>query len=312
MGSVLEVDGISQRFGDRKVLDGIDLAVPGGRVIGLLGPNGAGKTTLLRIIFGVLEADSGTVSWRGRAATDEDRRSWGYMPQERGVYRDMRTLDLLVFIARLHGIGKARARERALHLLEQLGLGDRATTKVQELSGGMAQRVQLAAAMVHEPELLVLDEPFAGLDPVAVRFLSDVIEAHVRAGRNLLFSSHQLDVVEELCESITLIHQGRVVLQGDLKALKAASPERYLRVDVSVDPSWVPAEVAEVTARATGGSHLRLRPGADAGAVLDRIREQVPVRSFGVEEPSLSELFLSAAGATRAVLDADARTEVRT
>jgi ABC-2 type transport system ATP-binding protein len=312
MGSVLEVDGISQRFGDRKVLDGIDLAVPGGRVIGLLGPNGAGKTTLLRIIFGVLEADSGTVSWRGRAATDEDRRSWGYMPQERGVYRDMRTLDLLVFIARLHGIGKARARERALHLLEQLGLGDRATTKVQELSGGMAQRVQLAAAMVHEPELLVLDEPFAGLDPVAVRFLSDVIEAHVRAGRNLLFSSHQLDVVEELCESITLIHQGRVVLQGDLKTLKAASPERYLRVDVSVDPSWVPAEVAEVTARATGGSHLRLRPGADAGAVLDRIREQVPVRSFGVEEPSLSELFLSAAGATRAVLDADARTEVRT
>jgi ABC-2 type transport system ATP-binding protein len=312
MGSVLEVDGIGQRFGDRKVLDGIDLAVPGGRVIGLLGPNGAGKTTLLRIIFGVLEADSGTVSWRGRAATDEDRRSWGYMPQERGVYRDMRTLDLLVFIARLHGIGKARARERALHLLEQLGLGDRATTKVQELSGGMAQRVQLAAAMVHEPELLVLDEPFAGLDPVAVRFLSDVIEAHVRAGRNLLFSSHQLDVVEELCESITLIHQGRVVLQGDLKTLKAASPERYLRVDVSVDPSWVPAEVAEVTARATGGSHLRLRPGADAGAVLDRIREQVPVRSFGVEEPSLSELFLSAAGATRAVLDADARTEVRT
>jgi ABC-2 type transport system ATP-binding protein len=312
MGSVLEVDGISQRFGDRKVLDGIDLVVPGGRVIGLLGPNGAGKTTLLRIIFGVLEADSGTVSWRGRAATDEDRRSWGYMPQERGVYRDMRTLDLLVFIARLHGIGKARARERALHLLDQLGLGDRATTKVQELSGGMAQRVQLAAAMVHEPELLVLDEPFAGLDPVAVRFLSDVIEAHVRAGRNLLFSSHQLDVVEELCESITLIHQGRVVLQGDLKTLKAASPERYLRVDVSVDPSWVPAEVAEVTARATGGSHLRLRPGADAGAVLDRIREQVPVRSFGVEEPSLSELFLSAAGATRAVLDADARTEVRT
>ena len=174
MSSVLTVEGISQRFGDRQVLDGIDLAVPGGRVIGLLGPNGAGKTTLLRIIFGVLEADAGAVVWRGRPATDQDRRSWGYMPQERGVYRDMRTLDLLVFVARLHGIPKARARERAVRLLEQLGLGDRATTKVQELSGGMAQRVQLAAAMVHEPELLVLDEPFAGLDPVAVRFLSDV------------------------------------------------------------------------------------------------------------------------------------------
>ena len=158
------------------------------------------------------------------------------MPQERGLYRDMRVLDLLVWIARLHGLERADGRRRACALLEQLDLADRERDKISTLSGGMAQRVQLAAAMVHGPDLLVLDEPFAGLDPVAVRFLSDVITAHTRAGGNLLFSSHQLDLVEDLCETITLLHHGRVVLHGDLRTLKAESPNRWLRVDVGRRP----------------------------------------------------------------------------
>jgi ABC-2 type transport system ATP-binding protein len=151
--------------------------------------------------------------------------------------------------------------------------------------------------MVHEPDLLVLDEPFAGLDPVAVEFLSRVIEGHVDAGRNLLFSSHQLDLVEDLCESITLIHQGRVVLEGDLRALKAASPERYLRVDVPVERSWFRSGVAQVVSGGAG-ARLRLDPGADPGAVLDTVRSHAEVRDFGVEAPSLSDLFLAAAGTT--------------
>ena len=303
MAEPLVASGITQRFGERVVLDGIDLEVPAGKVIGLLGPNGAGKTTLMRILFGVLVPDAGTVTWGGRPATDDDRRQWGYMPQERGLYRDMRVLDLLVWIARLHGLDKVTGRARATDLLERLGLAERGGDKVQDLSGGMAQRVQLAAAMVHEPEVLVLDEPFSGLDPAAIEFLSNVVLDHVRAGRNLLFSSHQLDLVEDLCESITLIHHGQVVLQGDLRELKAASEHRYLRVDVDVVDGWVDAAHGEVVARDASGTRLRLAVGADPGEVLDLVRAHRTVQDFGVESPSLSELFLAAAGERAA--DAD-------
>jgi ABC-2 type transport system ATP-binding protein len=297
----LRAHSIGQRFGDRTVLDDVDLEIPPGRVIGLLGPNGAGKTTLMRILFGVLMPDRGTVEWQGRPATAGDRRSWGYMPQERGLYRDMRVLDQLAWIARLHGIDRRSGEARARDLLDRLGLGDRGRDKVMDLSGGMAQRVQLCAAMVHDPLLLVLDEPFAGLDPGAVAILSSVILDQVRAGRNMLFSSHQLDLVEDLCETITLIDRGRVVLQGDVRALKAASPYRYLRVDVPVEASWIDPGAAAISSMDASGTRLRLRPGTDPGAVLDAIRSRVAVGDFGVESPSLSELFLgAAAGAAEA------------
>ena len=296
MDPQLSARGITQRFGDRVVLDAVDLDVPAGRVVGLLGPNGAGKTTLMRILFGVLPADAGTLTWRDGAVTADDRRGWGYMPQERGLYRDMRVLDLLVWIARLHGLERADGRGRALALLEQLDLAERARDKISTLSGGMAQRVQLAAAMVHGPDLLVLDEPFAGLDPVAVRFLSDVITAHTRAGGNLLFSSHQLDLVEDLCETITLLHHGRVELHGDLRTLKAESANRWLRVDTPVDPSWIDQTKSEIASVDASGTRLRLAPHADPGTVLDDIRRHARLDDFGVEAPSLSELFLEAAG----------------
>ena len=296
MNPQLSAHGISQRFGDRVVLDAVDLEVPSGQVVGLLGPNGAGKTTLMRILFGVLEPDAGTLTWNDQDVTDADRRRWGYMPQERGLYRDMRVLDLLVWIARLHGLDRNEGRRRARTLLEQLDLGGRERDKVSSLSGGMAQRVQLAAAMVHGPELLVLDEPFAGLDPVAVRFLSDVITSHTRDGGNLLFSSHQLDLVEDLCETITLLHHGCVVLHGDLRRLKAESPNRWLRVDVTVDPQWVDPSVCAIASSDAAGTRLRLAPHADPGEVLDAIRAHRRVDDFGVEAPSLSELFLEAAG----------------
>ncbi|MEQ1786260.1 MAG: ATP-binding cassette domain-containing protein [Acidimicrobiales bacterium] len=297
MSHTLRACGISQRFGDRVVLDGVDLEVPAGRVIGLLGPNGAGKTTLMRILFGVLAPDAGTVEWQGRPATDDDRRSWGYMPQERGLYREMRVLDLLTWIARLHGLDRTTGAARAADLLERLGLADRGRDKIQDLSGGMAQRVQLAAAMVHDPEVLVLDEPFAGLDPAAVEFLSAVILEHVGRGRSLLFSSHQLDLVEDLCETITLIDRGRVVLQGDLRTLKSGSEDRYLRVDVAVEDGWIDSSNATPVSRDASGTRLRLAAGADPGLVLDAVRAHAAVQDFAVEAPSLSELFLAASGA---------------
>jgi ABC-2 type transport system ATP-binding protein len=296
LAETLTARGITQAYGDRQVLDGVDLDVPAGRVIGLLGPNGAGKTTLMRILFGVLAPDSGTVTWGDRPANDDDRRSWGYMPQERGLYRDMRVLDQLTWIARLHGLDRATGAANARDLLGRLGLADRERDKVMDLSGGMAQRVQLAAAMVHRPDLLVLDEPFAGLDPSAVEFLSTVITDHVRDGGNLLFSSHQLDLVEDLCETITLINHGEVVLHGDLRALKADSPDRYLRVDVKVESAWIGLTGATITTSDASGTRLHLPPGADPLVVLDAVREHDAPSSFAVEAPSLSELFLEAAG----------------
>jgi ABC-2 type transport system ATP-binding protein len=303
----LRATGVSQRFGDRVVLEDVDLEVPPGRVVGLLGPNGAGKTTLMRILFGVLAPDAGDVVWDGRLATEDDRRSWGYMPQERGLYRTMRVADLVVWVARLHGMEKRTAQARAAVLLDRLGLGDRQRDLVSQLSGGMAQRVQLALAMVHEPALLVLDEPFAGLDPAAIVFLSALVRDHVAAGRNLLFSSHQLDLVEDLCETITLLHRGRVVLHGDVRELKARSPDRYLRVDVGVPhDGWLPAGAGDVVRTDASGSRIRLAPGADPGAVLDAVRAHASVRDFGVESPTMSELFLAAAGVSPTDADSDA------
>jgi len=310
MTATLRARGITQRFGDRVVLDGVDLEVPPGRVIGLLGPNGAGKTTLMRILFGVLQPDGGSVEWDDRPASAADRRAWGYMPQERGLYRDMRTIHLLTWVARLHGLDRKTGEARARDLLEQLGLDDRVGDKITDLSGGMAQRVQLAAAMVHGPELLVLDEPFAGLDPVAVEFLSNVILEHVRAGHALLFSSHQLDLVEDLCETITLINHGRVVLHGDLRELKASSPDRYLRVSVAAEPAWIQGQPAEIVTTDASGTRMRLEPGTDAGAVLDAVRARAAVPDFGVESPSLSELFLAAAGEDPRQVDEELMAEV--
>ncbi len=294
MGTDLVATNVVQRFDGREVLRGVDLDVPAGRIVGLVGPNGAGKTTLMRILFGVLSPDSGTIEWKGRALTDADRRAWGYMPQERGLYRDMRVLDQLTWIARLHGLDRGTGESQARDLLERLGLADRGLDKVEDLSGGMAQRVQLAAAMVHQPELLVLDEPFNGLDPVAVDFLSEVISDHVRAGRHLLFSSHQLDLVEDLCDEITMIDRGRVVLRGEVRRLKQDSPHRYLRVDTTVEPDWVPSDLGQVERSDASGTRVRLEPGVDAAMTLDLIRAHVPVTDFAVDAPSLSELFLEA------------------
>lgn len=304
----LQVIGVRHAFGERRVLDGVDLDVPPGRVVGLLGPNGAGKTTLMRIVFGVIDPYAGEVCWQGRPVVTADRRRWGYMPQERGLYREMRTLDHLVWLARLYGIERREATRRAHDLLERLGLGDRAGDAIRDLSGGMAQRVQLAAAMVHGPTLLVLDEPFAGLDPVATEFLTGVIRDHVDAGGHLVFSSHQLDLVQDLCETIVMIHAGRVVLEGAVRDLRERAPDRYLRVDAAVDAEWFAQAVADVDVdmdvdvTASGAvSRLRLGPATDAGDVLDVVRRHRRVTDFAVEAPTLSELFIAAAGPTEEV-----------
>jgi ABC-2 type transport system ATP-binding protein len=299
---VLEIRGLTKRFGGRVALDDLTVSIPPGQVVGLLGPNGSGKTTAMRIVFGVIDADAGEVRYRGGPVGPEVRRRFAYMPEERGLYPDMRVRDQLVYFGRLAGLRRERATRRADGLLERLGVAERAHEPVEALSLGNQQRVQLAAALVHEPEALVLDEPFSGLDPVAVEGLSEIVSEAAREGRLVLFSSHQLDLVEGLCESVAVIDRGHLVMSGRVADLKEASGRRELRLDLEA-VNGVPwdrgmAGVRVVSSEADG-VRLALEPGVDPLAVLDAARRAGRLRDFGLEQPSLVELFLEAVGRGR-------------
>jgi ABC-2 type transport system ATP-binding protein len=220
---VLELDGLHKRFGDRVALDGLTLAVEPGQLLGFVGANGAGKTTAMRIALGVLRPDEGEVRWKGEPATPADRARIGYLPEERGLYPRMRARDQLVHFARLHGLDAGPAGDAADAVLGRVGLADRAGDRVEDLSLGNQQRVQLAAALVHDPACLVLDEPFSGLDPVGVDLMSEVLRERAAAGVPVLFSSHQLELVEKLCDAVAIIAEGRVVTTGSVEGL----PARY-------------------------------------------------------------------------------------
>ncbi len=296
---MLELTDLSRRYGEVVALDGLSLAVPPSNLFGLLGPNGAGKSTAMKIVVGLLAADTGDVRWRGRPVSSEERLRFGYLPEERGLYAKMGVLDQLVYLGRLHGLSKPGATESATKWLERLGVADRAGDKVEALSLGNQQRVQLAAALVHNPELLVLDEPFSGLDPVAVDALSAVLKERAEAGTTVIFSSHQLDLVEDLCESVAVVNHGRLVLNGTVAALKRSSNRRSLRVLVegTGSPGWA-GGLAGVTLTADDarGAHLLLDPGTDPLEVLRRAAQVGKVVDFSLDLPRLSQLFRQAVG----------------
>jgi len=296
----LAVRGIAHSFGARAVLDEVSFGVLPGVMTGLLGPNGAGKTTLMRVMLGILQPERGEVLFHGGPATDDARRQWGYMPQERGLYPAMPAGDQAVYFGRLHGLSRRDADLRAHEVLEELGLADRWNDRTDRLSGGLQQRLQLATALVHDPEVVVLDEPFAGLDPVAVEALSQSLRQRAAAGCTVLFSSHQLDLVQDLCEDIVMIDRGRVVLQGEVAKLRAASGQRQLRLHVdSASQGWL-ERFPSVTVVSTRADELRLAipPGTDPLEVLDAARAVGRVDDFGLDLPALSELFLAAAEVT--------------
>ena len=202
MAGLLELDSLSRRFGNVTALDNLSFTVPAGQVVGFLGPNGAGKTTTMRAIFGLTDLDAGAVRWNGAPVGPAERRRFGYMPEERGLYPNMLVAEQVRYIGRLHGMDAAAAA--AAQWLERLAVADRAGSKVEALSHGNQQRVQLAAALVHDPEALVLDEPLAGLDPTGIDAIGEVLLERAHSGRCVLFSSHQLDLVEDLCESVAM------------------------------------------------------------------------------------------------------------
>jgi ABC-2 type transport system ATP-binding protein len=296
----LEIRDVAHSFGERVALAGVSFDVAPGVITGLLGPNGAGKTTLLRIMLGVLSPDRGEVYYDGSPVGDQDRRRWGYMPQERGLYPGMAAGDQVAHFGRLHGLSRRDAVSRAHALLTELGLDDRWSQRTDKLSGGMQQRLQLATSLVHEPSVVVLDEPFAGLDPVAVASLSETLRQRARKGCTVLFSSHQLDLVQDLCEDIAMVDHGRTVLLGSVATLRASSGRRQLRVHVEApNRDWLLA-FPEVTVVSEEADDLRLAipPGIEPLDLLDAARAAGRVVDFGLDLPTLSQLFLAAADRT--------------
>ena len=289
---MLDLIDLTRRFGDVVALDDVSFSVPGGEMVGFVGPNGAGKTTAMRIVLGVLQADSGEVRWRGKRVDAAVRRRFGYMPEERGLYPKMRVLDQLAYLGRLHGLDAGDARARSLRTIEILGVADRVNDRTETLSLGNQQRVQLAAALAHEPEVLVLDEPFSGLDPVGVDTLAGVLREQAAAGVPVVFSSHQLELVERLCESVVMINAGRIVAAGRISDLRASDARRLVRVEVAGKaPDWTRLAGVTVVERLASGAVLELSDGTVPNDVLDLARAAGEVRWFGVVQPSLPDIF---------------------
>ncbi|MGY1711471.1 ABC transporter ATP-binding protein [Geodermatophilus sp. SYSU D00758] len=293
---MLEFDGLTKSYGANRVLDDVSFTVAPGTMFGFCGSNGAGKTTTMRIALGLVRADAGVVRWRDRPLDQEVRRRIGYMPEERGLYPKMRVGEQLAYFARLHGLDARAAARAADEWAGRLGLGDRRGDAVEKLSLGNQQRVQLAAALVSRPEVLILDEPFSGLDPVGVDALADGLLEQVRGGVPVVFSSHQLDLVERLCDSVGILARGRMVAVGTVPELREREAGRLLRVVVPDAPRGWAATLpgVRVVSEQAGDTLLALDAGGDDQAVLAAAVRTGRVTHFAWREPTLVELFREA------------------
>ena len=288
---MLGVNGLTRRFGDNLAVDGVTFEVPAGAMTGFVGGNGAGKTTTMRMIMGVLQPTAGTVTWAGREVTVADRRTFGYMPEERGLYPKQPILDKLVYLGRLQGRSAAGAKQTALDLLDRFGLGERTSDKLESLSLGNQQRVQIAAAVIGEPGFLVLDEPFSGLDPAAVDSMVDLLREHTTRGVPVLFSSHQLDLVERLCDQLVVLARGRVVSTGTVSELRSRGRVLH-RLVVGGDAGWVRAlpgvHVVDVDGPA---ALLELEGPGSTDLVLREAMARGSVSELARVVPSLSDIY---------------------
>lgn len=288
---MLTTHDLTRRFGDVVAVDRVSMDVPDGRMTGFIGGNGAGKTTTMRMIMGVLAAQAGTVTWNGMPVTADDRRRFGYMPEERGLYPKQPILDQLTYLGQLKGMTAPAARTTILAYLDRFGLASRAKERVEKLSLGNQQRVQIVAALLGEPRFLVLDEPFSGLDPDAVDSMAEMLREHVARGIPVLFSSHQLDLVDRLCDRLVVMARGRVVAQGTSDDLRTAGPVRY-HVAAAGDLGWVEGMPGIATLERLGATvefQVSL-PGAEQRVLAEAVRRG-PIESFGRVIPPLSEIY---------------------
>jgi len=297
----LAIDGLTKRFGDVQALDGVDFTVRPGGILGFLGANGAGKTTTMRIILGFLRADSGTVSWCDRDARVWPRRTWGYMPEERGLYVRMPVVDQLIFFGSLYGMPRRDARRVALDWLARFRIAELADRRAESLSKGNQQKVQFIATILHDPDVVLMDEPFVGLDPINVALLKEAFVELRDRGKTLIFSTHQLDQAEELCDSVAIIDHGRVVASGSTRDVKRSTGHQVVRVTTARDGdlAWLRA-LPHVTVTRPGEDYTELRvdAGADPQAILRAaMAKGDDVLRFEVADPSLEEVFVERVGA---------------
>ncbi len=296
---MLELRAIGKRFGDIVALDGLSLSVGRRQIIGFLGPNGSGKSTTMRAIMGLIAMDRGTITWNGAPITADVRRRFGYMPAERGMYPKMTVRDELIYFARLAGLSPRDAASSADTWMDRVDIRSRAGDEVQALSSGNQQRVQLAIALVHDPDLLILDEPFSGLDPVAVENMKTILEEQIDRGTSVLFSSHQLDLVSDISRDVVIIDAGRVVLEGDVRDIRERSQFRYAEVGFAEDTSWQPAFTGvEIIDRQARAVRLRVPDSQDPSAVLADANTAGRVVDFSFAPPDLSEVFLASVNQT--------------
>jgi len=296
----LEIDRVTKRYGTTLALDGIRFTVPSGEIFGFLGANGAGKTTTMRICLGILRADAGEIRWDGTASGDLPRRTWGYLPEERGLYPRLTVLDQLVYFASLYGEPPDRARREARHWLARFRVADLADRRAEELSKGNQQKVQFIAAILHDPEVLLMDEPFTGLDPLNLGLLREAFIELRDRGRTIVFSTHQMELAESLCESVAIIDRGRLVAGGSVRALKRAAGRRMVRLalDDQTGTAWL-ADMPGVTRIRSGADHteVELTNGIDPTALLaEALARGAQVTRFELTEPTLEALFIEHVG----------------
>jgi ABC-2 type transport system ATP-binding protein len=292
MHAVLELSHLTKRYGDLQALRDLSFTVKPGEIFGFVGANGAGKTTTMRVVLGVLEADSGSVVWDGSPITFADRRRIGYIPEDRGLYPKMTVISQLEYFAQLHGLKKKAAHDASLALLERLGLADRAKSQLQSLSHGNQQRVQLAAALVFSPDLLILDEPFAGLDPVAVDSMTEVLRAEADSGKPVVLSSHQLDIVERVCDRVGIINHGQMVALGTVNELTERGPLRFWVDAPGATTGWYDSVAGTSLVEQDGSRWLiQFASDTDEQAVLRAALATGPVHEFRRDKPALTQLF---------------------
>ncbi|HEY6307586.1 MAG TPA: ATP-binding cassette domain-containing protein [Candidatus Angelobacter sp.] len=297
----IELNKIRKTYDHFVAVDDLSFKIEEGAVYGLLGPNGAGKTSTIRMMIGITVPDSGEINMFGKPFVRRDLQRVGYLPEERGLYKKMKILDQLIFLGQLHGLDAKTARQRSVAWSERMEIADWLPKKVEELSKGMQQKIQFIATLLHDPDFIVMDEPFSGLDPVNVVLLKNVLLELKAKGKTILFSTHQMDTVEKLCDSICLINHGKAVLQGELKQIKANYGKNNVQIEYEGDGNFL-AQTKLVGSYNNYGNYVevRLAPGADAQQLLHAVAERSRVNKFELMEPSLEEIFIETVGKTDA------------
>jgi ABC-2 type transport system ATP-binding protein len=297
----IELNKVRKTYDHFVAVDDLSFNIEEGAVFGLLGPNGAGKTTTIRMMIGISVPDSGQMEMFGKPFERKSLQRVGYLPEERGLYKKMKVLDQLIFLGRLHGLDAARARQRAITWSEKMEISGWLQKKVEELSKGMQQKIQFIATLLHDPDFIIMDEPFGGLDPVNASLLKDVLLEMKQRGKTILFSTHRMDQVEKLCDSICLINRGKSVLQGDLKQIKARYGRNNVQIEYEGDGNFLQQSQLVGSYNNYGNYvEVRLAPGADAQQLLRAVAERSRITKFELVEPSLEEIFIETVGKTDA------------